>query len=163
MRSDMMKLVIFEIGGDLFAADVLAVDRVLRYVTPNAVPDVPAWVEGVIEHRKSVIPVIDLRRRLGFTEHAVGSGTRIVVLNTSAGHVAGIVDAVKEVAVVPTGAVTAPPPLFRGLSSDAIRGIAKVGERLVVLLDVERVLATADRVLADRAATSVGVGDGEAD
>ena len=50
MRSDMMKLVIFELGGDLFAADVLAVDRVLRYATPSAVPDVPAWVEGVIEH-----------------------------------------------------------------------------------------------------------------
>lgn len=158
MRSDMMKLVIFELGGDLFAADVLGVDRVLRYTAPSAVPDVPSWVEGVIEHRGGVIPVIDLRRRLGVAEQSIGSGTRTVVLNTSAGHIAGIVDAVKEVAVVPTGAVTAPPPLFRGLSSDAIRGIAKIGDRLVVVLDVERVMATADRVLADRAATSAGVG-----
>jgi purine-binding chemotaxis protein CheW len=77
-------------------------------------------------------------------------------LNTSGGFVAGIVDAVREVAVVPTGAVTAPPPLFRGMSGDAIRGIAKVGDRLVVVLDVERVMATADRVLAERAATSAG-------
>lgn len=159
MRSDMMKLVIFELGGDLFAADVLAVDRVLRYTVPSTVPDVPSWVEGVIEHRGGVIPVIDLRRRLGVPEATIGAGTRTVVLNTSAGHVAGIVDAVKEVAVVPTGAVTAPPPLFRGLSSDAIRGIAKMGDRLVVVLDIERVLATADRVLADRAATAAGVGD----
>jgi len=157
MRSDMMKLVIFELGGDLFAADVLTVDRVLRYVAPNAVPDVPSWVEGVIEHRAGVIPVIDLRRRLGVGEQAIGTGTRIVVLSTSAGFIAGIVDAVKEVAVVPTGAVTAPPPLFRGLSSDAIRGIAKVGERLVIVLDVERVMATAERVLAERAATTAGV------
>ena len=155
----MMKLVIFELGGDLFAADVLGVDRVLRYTAPSAVPDVPSWVEGVIEHRGGVIPVIDLRRRLGVAAKSVGSGTRTVVLNTSAGYVAGIVDAVKEVAVVPTGAVTAPPPLFRGLSGDAIRGIAKVGDRLVVVLDVERVMATAERVLADRAATSAGVGD----
>jgi len=153
----MMKLVIFELGGDLFAADVLTVDRVLRYVAPNAVPDVPSWVEGVIEHRAGVIPVIDLRRRLGVGEQAIGTGTRIVVLSTSAGFIAGIVDAVKEVAVVPTGAVTAPPPLFRGLSSDAIRGIAKVGERLVIVLDVERVMATAERVLAERAATTAGV------
>jgi purine-binding chemotaxis protein CheW len=153
----MMKLVIFELGGDLFAADVLAVDRVLRYVAPSAVPDVPAWVEGVIEHRGGVIPVIDLRRRLGVAEQLAGAGTRIVVLNTSGGFVAGIVDSVREVAVVPIGAVTAPPPLFRGMSGDAIRGIAKVGERLVVVLDVERVLATADRVLAERAATSAGV------
>ena len=158
MRSDMMKLVIFELGGDLFAADVLAVDRVLRYMTPSAVPDVPSWVEGVIEHRGGVIPVIDLRRRLGVAEQSIGSGTRTLVLNTSAGYVAGIVDAVKEVAVLPTGAVTAPPPLFRGLSGEAIRGIAKVGERLVVVLDVERVLATAERVLAERAATAAGVG-----
>ena len=158
MRSDMMKLVIFELGGDLFAADVLAVDRVLRYTAPSAVPDVPAWVEGVIEHRGGVIPVIDLRRRLGVAEQSIGSGTRTLVLNTSAGHIAGIVDGVKEVAVLPTGAVTAPPPLFRGLSGEAIRGIAKVGERLVVVLDVERVLATAERVLAERAATAAGVG-----
>jgi purine-binding chemotaxis protein CheW len=158
MRSDMMKLVIFELGGDLFAADVLAVDRVLRYVVPSAVPDVPSWVEGVIEHRGGVIPVIDLRRRLGIGTQTIDSGTRTVVLNTSAGYVAAIVDAVKEVAVVPTGTVTAPPPLFRGLSGDAIRGIAKIGDRLVVVLDVERVMATAERVLADRAATA-GVGD----
>ena len=154
MRSDMMKLVIFELGGDLFAADVLAVDRVLRYVAPSAVPDVPVWVEGVIEHRGGVIPVIDLRRRLGVAELAIDAGARILVLNTSAGFVAGIVDAVREVAVVPTGAVTAPPPLFRGMSGDAIRGIAKVGERLVVVLDVERVMATADRVLAEREASA---------
>ena len=157
MRSDMMKLVIFELGGDLFAADVLAVDRVLRYLAPSAVPDVAQWVEGVIEHRGGVIPVIDLRRRLGAAETAIGSGTRTIVLNTSAGFVAGIVDAVREVAVVPTGAVTAPPPLFRGMSSEAIRGIAKVGDRLVVVLDVERVMATADRILAERAATTAGV------
>lgn len=150
----MMKLVIFELGGDLFAADVLAVDRVLRYVAPSAVPDVPAWVEGVIEHRGGVIPVIDLRRRLGVAELGIDAGARILVLNTSAGFIAGIVDAVREVAVVPTGAVTAPPPLFRGMSGDAIRGIAKVGERLVVVLDVERVMATADRVLAEREASA---------
>ena len=154
MRSDMMKLVIFELGGDLFAADVLAVDRVLRYVAPSAVPDVPAWVEGVIEHRGGVIPVIDLRRRLGVAETGIGAGTRTVVLNTAAGCIAGIVDAVREVAAVPIGAVTAPPPLFHGLSSDAIRGIAKVGDRLVVVLDVERVMATADRIVADKAATT---------
>ena len=157
MRSDMMKLVIFDLGGDLFAADVQAVDRVLRYVSPSAVPDVPAWVEGVIEHRGGVIPVIDLRRRLGTAEQPIGAGTRTVVLNTSAGFIAGIVDGVREVALVPTGAVTAPPPLFRGMSGDAIRGIAKVGDRLVVVLDVERVLATADGVRAARAATVAGV------
>lgn len=157
MRSDMMKLVIFELGGDLFAADVLAVDRVLRYLTPSTVPDVATWVEGVIEHRGEVIPVIDLRRRLGVAELTIGPGTRIVVLNTSAGFIAAIVDGVREVAVVPTGAVTAPPPLFRGMSGEAIRGIAKVGERLVVVLDVERVMATADRVLAERAATGAGM------
>jgi purine-binding chemotaxis protein CheW len=126
-------------------------------VSPSAVPDVPAWVEGVIEHRGGVIPVIDLRRRLGTAAQPIGAGTRTVVLNTSAGFIAGIVDGVREVAVVPTGAVTAPPPLFRGMSGDAIRGIAKVGDRLVVVLDVERVMATADRVLAERAATIAGV------
>jgi chemotaxis signal transduction protein len=56
MKTDVVKLVTFQLGLDIFAADVLSVDRVLRYAPPNAVPDVPAWVLGVIEHRDKVIP-----------------------------------------------------------------------------------------------------------
>ena len=94
---------------------MLSVDRVLRYSPPNCVPDVPAWVEGVIEHRGKVIPVVDLRRRVELSDDSITPETRILVLNTATGCVGAIVDAVREVAVVPPASVSPPPPLFRGL------------------------------------------------
>ena len=113
-----VKLVVFQLGVDLFAADVLAVDRVLRYSPPNSVPDVPAWVEGVIEHRGEVIPVVDLRRRIELAETTITPETRMLVLNTSTGWVGAIVDAVHEVAVVPIESMSPPPALFKGVAAD---------------------------------------------
>ena len=115
-----VKLVVFQLGVDLFAADVLAVDRVLRYSPPNSVPDVPRWVEGVTEHRGEVIPVIDLRRRIELAETTITPETRTLVLNTSTGRVGAIVDAVLEVAVVPIESMSPPPALFKGVATDVI-------------------------------------------
>lgn len=156
MNTEVVKLVIFRIGDDLFAAEVLAVDRVLRYSAPNPVPDVPRWIQGVIEHRGSVIPVVDLRLRIERDEMELSASTRILVLNTSDGFVGAIADAVVEVAAVPASAVSAPPPLFRGLAAAAVRGIAKVRDQLVVVLDTDRVLTRADRVVVDEHATMAG-------
>lgn len=156
MNTEVVKLVVFRIGDDLFAAEVLNVDRVLRYTAPNPVPDVPRWIQGVIEHRGSVIPVVDLRLRIERDEVEASASTRILVLNTSDGFVGAIADAVVEVAAVPASAVSAPPPLFRGLAADAVRGIAKVRDQLVVVLDTDRVLTRADRVVVDEHAAMAG-------
>lgn len=150
MKTDVVKLVTFQLGLDLFAADVLSVDRVVRYAPPSAVPDVPAWILGVIEHRGHVVPVVDLRRRVELSDDSITPETRILVLNTSNGFVGAIVDTVHEVAVIPAASVSPPPPLFRGLASEFIRGVAKVREQLVVVLDVDRVLASADRIVLEQ-------------
>ena len=151
MKTDGMKLVTFRLGQDMFAADIFSVERVLRYVTPAAVPDAPAWVAGVIEHRGKVIPVVDLRRRIELDAATITPTTRILVLNATDGWVGTIVDAVIEVAGVPATSITPPPPLFRGLAAQFVRGIAKVGEQLVVVLDVDRVLSSDDRIVLERA------------
>jgi purine-binding chemotaxis protein CheW len=143
------KLVTFQLGVDVFAADVLSVERVLRYTAPNTVPDVPEWIEGVLEHRGKIIPIIDLRKRIELAQFDVTPETRILVLTTPDGLVGGIVDAVHEVAAVPAESVTPPPKLFRGVSAEFVKGIAKVGDQLVVVLDVERVLASTDRIALD--------------
>ncbi len=154
MKTDVVKLVTFRLGDDLFAADVTAVERVLRYAVPNAVPDAPAWVAGVIEHRGKVIPVVDLRRRIELENTAITATTRILVLSSADGWVGTIVDAVLEVVNVPVTSVTPPPTLFRGLGSEFLRGIAKVKDRLIVILEVDRVLASADRIVLERALQS---------
>jgi purine-binding chemotaxis protein CheW len=140
------KLVVFQLGVDLFAADVLSVERVLRYTPPNAVPDVPRWIEGVLEHRGKVIPVVDMRRRIELADTSVTPETRTLVFVTTHGWVAAVVDAVHEVAVVPADGIAPPPMLFRGLAAEFLKGIAKVRDQLVVVLDVDRVLASGDRI-----------------
>jgi purine-binding chemotaxis protein CheW len=152
MRTDVVKLVTFQLGLDLFGADVLSVDRVLRYSPPNAVPDVPSWIEGVVEHRGAVIPVVDLRRRVELSDDSITPETRLLVFNSRDGHVGAVVDMVHEVAEVPAANITPPPALFRGLSAEFIRGIAKVRDQLVVILDVDRVLASTDRIKFDQSA-----------
>jgi purine-binding chemotaxis protein CheW len=156
MKTDAIKLVTFRLGRDLFAADVASVERVLRYVAPTAVPDLPVWIEGVIEHRSKVIPVVDMRRRIEVDEVSITPETRILVLSTSDGWVGTIVDAVTEVAVVPAENVSPPPALFRGLAAQFVRGIAKVGEQLVIVLDVDRVLTSDDRIVFARAIADAG-------
>jgi len=154
MKTDVVKLVTFQLGLDIFAADVLCVDRVLRYTPPNAVPDVPAWVLGVMEHRDKVIPVLDLRRRVELSDDSITPETRILVLNTSGGWVGAIVDTVHEVASVPADSISSPPPLFRGLKAEFIRGMAKVSGQLVVILDVDRVMSSVDRIAFDQSAAA---------
>lgn len=150
MKADQVKLVTFQLGLDLFAADVASVDRVLRYAPPNCVPDLPSWVVGVIEYRGVVIPVVDLRRRIELSDDSITSETRIVVLNTAGGRVGGIVDKVHEVAVIPASNVTPPPALFRGLAAEFVRGMAKVREQIVVIVDVDRVLSVTDRIVFEQ-------------
>ena len=154
MKTEVVKLVTFRLGIDSFAAEIASVDRVLRYVAPKSVPDLPEWIDGVIEHRASVIPVVDMRARIGLPSVEPTPTTRILVLSTSEGFIGAIVDVVAEVASVPEASVSPPPPLFRGLAAHFLRGIAKVGEQPVVILDVDRVLTSDDRIAFQRAVES---------
>lgn len=150
MNADVVKLVVFQLGVDLFAADVFSVERVLRFTPPSAVPDAPVWIEGVLDHRGTVIPVVDLRRRIELADTSITPDTRILVFTTEGGWVGAIVDTVHEVAVLPAASVASPPALFRGLAAQFVRGVAKVRDQLVVVLDVDRVLSSEDRIAFER-------------
>jgi purine-binding chemotaxis protein CheW len=141
------QIVTFRIGPDLFAADVQAVERVLRYQAVTPVPDVPAWVAGVLEYQKRVVPVIDLRVRFELSNAGVTNDTRIIVFNTSGGWTACVVDAVLDVSAIERGRLEPPPKLLRGLSAEYLHGIARRDGQLVLLLDADRVLSSTDRVL----------------
>jgi purine-binding chemotaxis protein CheW len=145
------QLVTFQLGADAFAAEVQSVERVLRYEPPNSVPDVPGWVEGVLEHRGQIIPIVDLRRRIELEECVITPETRILIVGTSEGVIGAVVDGVHEVVSIPLANIAPPPPLFRGLASEFVKGIAKVRDQLVVILDVDRVLACGDRIAFERA------------
>lgn len=152
MNTETNKLVIFRLGDDLFAADIFAVERVLRYQQPRAVPDVPPWIEGVVEYQKTVIPVVNLRRRFELPDREAANDTRIIVLMSNGEWIGIVVDAVLEVSTVDSNSISPSPSFFRGLAGEYLKGIVRraEGERLVIALDVDHLLTSSERIALEQ-------------
>jgi purine-binding chemotaxis protein CheW len=136
------RLVTFRVGEHLFAAEITAVQRVLRYEVPRALPDMPAWMEGVVDYQGTMVPVIDMRRRFALDASAPGPQARLMVCAAPGGLAAMLVDAVLDVKPVQPSDLMDPPELFRGLASEYLRGLTRRQGQLVVVLDVEQLLAS---------------------
>jgi purine-binding chemotaxis protein CheW len=149
-------LVTFRVGDHLFAADVVDVERVLRYEVPSALPNVPAWLAGVIDYRGRVVPVVDLRTRFELPAAPPAPGARTLVISVSGEWMGAVVDAVLDVVPVAADAVVSPPPVFRGLAAEYVRGIARRGDRHVVLLDVGRLLSATERLALAKSVETAG-------
>jgi len=150
MSADTMKLVTFSLGDDRFAADIFSVERVLRFAKPRPVPDLPEWMEGVIDYQGRVVPVIDLRVRFG----AAGErpeGARIVICVVGDDWIGMTVDAVEEVSTIAAAQLEPPPALFRGLTREYLRGLVRRDEGVLVVLDVARLLTSRERLQLERA------------
>lgn len=152
------KIVTFALGEDLFAADIFSVERVLRYQPPRAIPNVPAWIEGVIEYQGRVVPVINLRSRFEMPANEVHGGTRILVFQAEGEWIGAVVDAVVEVTPMEKGAMSPPPPLFRGLAGQYLIGILRRKERLVIVLDVAQLLSSNERLVLEQVKDEVAHG-----
>jgi len=137
---ELLQLVSFNIGDEEFGVDILKVQEINRMVEVTRVPNAPEYVDGVINLRGKVIPIIDLRRRFGMPRKEKDKNSRIIVVEL-AGKVLGfVVDAVSEVLRIP-GSVTEPPPsIIAGIKAEYITAIGKLENRLLILLDLERVL-----------------------
>ena len=144
------QIVTFRLGDELFAADIFSVERVLRYTSPTPVPNVPTWIDGVIDYQGRVVPVIDLRKRFELPVAPVPADGRILVLTVDGEWVAVTVDGVLDVSLLDPSRLAPPPPLFRGLAAGYLRGVVRRGERLVVFLDVARLFATDERIVLER-------------
>lgn len=148
----LQQLVTFRLGNDHFAADIYAVERVLRYQQPTAIPNTPSWIEGVIDYQNHVVPVISLRRRFGLELIEPRLETRILVFNSSEGWIGAVVDAVLEVITVTPQQLAPPPKFFRGLSAEFLHGLVRRDKGLVVCLDVKRLLTTDEQLVLQEAA-----------
>ncbi len=146
-------IVTFAVGQELFAADVLEVERVLRYRPPAPVPRLPDWVAGLMEHDGRSLAVVDLRRRFQLPPAEPGAEPRIVVIGGEEGRIGAIVDRVVDVSSVAADQIDPAPPLFRGLDADYVQGVVRRDGRLIVVLHAARLLSATERMmLADASA-----------
>ena len=135
------QLVVFELADEHYGLDITSVESIIKMQAITKMPHAPGFVEGITNLRGVVVPVMDLRRRFGLESKKTDLETRIVVANMNSMQIGIIVDAVSQVLRIPEDAIEPPPPMSTSINSSFILGIAKLEDRLVILLDLEKVLS----------------------
>ncbi|MBD3257324.1 chemotaxis protein CheW, partial [candidate division GN15 bacterium] len=128
---DLIQLVSFKLGQEVFGIDILRVQEINRMAEITKVPQAPPYCEGVINLRGKVIPIIDLRRKFGLEEIERTKNTRIIVCDVDGGMVGMVVDAVDEVLRIPGSTIEPAPSIVASVDADYIQGVAKLDGRLL--------------------------------
>jgi purine-binding chemotaxis protein CheW len=139
--SEILQLVSFRIGNEEFGVDILQVREINRMTEITRVPNAPEFIEGVINLRGKVIPVVDLRRKLEMPSIEHDKNTRIIVVELKSKTIGFIVDAVREVLRIPASITEPPPSMVAGINAEFITAVGKLEDRLLILLDLEKTLS----------------------
>lgn len=135
-----LKVIVFRLLDEQFGVDVSQVKSIERLDTITKVPRTPSFVKGVIHLRGAVIPIIDLKERLGMEQASVTDQSRIILI-TMGGHEVGIiVDSANDVMDIPVSKIEPPPRMVSRVDMKYLRGIAKLPDQLLVLLNLDKVL-----------------------
>ncbi|MBI2355129.1 MAG: purine-binding chemotaxis protein CheW [Deltaproteobacteria bacterium] len=145
-RGELIQLVSFNLDQEEYGVDVLKVREIIRMPTVTRVPNTPLYVEGVINLRGKVIPIISMRRKFGLLEADNDKQTRIMVMDVDGELMGFIVDAVSEVIRI-SGSEIQPSPavVASGIDQECIAGVINQTERLLVLLDLEKMFSQDER------------------
>ena len=136
-----LHIVGFQVGRETYGVPITSLHEIVRVPEITAVPDAPEYLEGVINLRGKIVSVMDLRKRFGEKQASLRKQNRILVVE-HAGRLAGlIVDSASEVLKIPADAVEPAPAVFQDGGLNCVTGLGKVGGRLVVLLDMSKLLA----------------------
>ncbi|PKL81803.1 MAG: chemotaxis protein CheW [Ignavibacteriae bacterium HGW-Ignavibacteriae-3] len=140
-----LHIVSFKIGDEEYGVDILNVQEINKMTAITKVPNSPVFVEGVINLRGRIIPVIDFRTRLKLSRKAHDKETRIIIVEFDGITLGFIVDSVSEVLRIPVDIVEAPPSIIAGIDSDFIKSVGKLEDRLLILIDLKKVLFVDDK------------------
>ena len=141
---DLMQLVTFKLGNEEYAVDILKVQEINRMKEITRVPNTPAYVEGVINLRGKVIPVVNLRSKFSLGERENDIQSRIMIMDIQGITMGLVVDAVSEVLRIPSNIVEPTPQMASNISTEYIKGIAKLEDRLIILLDMDMLVGKVD-------------------
>ena len=134
------QLVVFRLANDIYGVDIHAVREIIRMQEITQVPNAAEFIEGVINLRGKICPVMDLRKRFGVGVSDTTGESRVVVVEIAGEDVGMMVDAVTEVLRVSADRISPPANVVTGGDSRVVEGIANLDDRLIILIDLDRIL-----------------------
>jgi len=142
-QGELIQLVSFMLDNEEYGVEVLKVREIIRMPGITRMPNTPHYVEGIINLRGKVIPIISLRKRFGLLECENNSHTRIIIMDVAGTLNGFIVDAVSEVIRIHSSDIQPPPPLVLsgGIDREFINGVYNHGERLLIIMDIDRMFS----------------------
>ena len=143
---EIIQLVSFELDREEYGIEVLKVREIIRMITITHMPNSPQYVEGIINLRGKIIPVVSMRKKFGLPELESGSQTRIVVMDIGGELMGFIVDSVSEVIRISGSEIQPPPSMGAGeIDQECITGVLNKSDRLLILLNLERLFSHDER------------------
>ncbi|OVE81444.1 hypothetical protein BVY04_03330 [bacterium M21] len=144
---DFVQVVSFKLHEEEYAIEITKAKEIILVEGVTRVPQMPDFIEGIINLRGNVIPVIDLRKRFGLPVSALDEQSRIVVTRMESKIIGLIVDSVSQVMKVPKSQIQEPPETIAGLAGEYLLGIGRVEERMILLLDTEKILKSNEEIV----------------
>lgn len=159
-EAELKQLISFVVGKEEYGMEIVRVKEVIRTPEITRLPKAPSFVKGIINLRGDVIPVVDLRDEFGLEATEFSASTRVIIVDVDGKLVGMIVDAASEVIRIPTDQIEPPPPIAGGLPNELIDGVGKIGDRLIVLLNIDTLLSASARIQLEGMLPDESVPDG---
>ena len=141
-KNELIQLVSFKLDSEEYGIEVLKVREIIRMIPITHMPNSPSYVEGIINLRGKIIPVVSMRRKFGLMDQENSTQTRIVVMDISGELMGFIVDSVSEVIRISSSEIQPPPNVVSGgFDQECITGVFNQADRLLVLLDLEQLFS----------------------
>lgn len=134
----------FRLGHEEYGIDILRVQEIRSYEQPTRMAHAPDFIKGVIDLRGVIVPIIDLRLKLHCSEAEYTAFTVVIILNVGGTVLGAVVDAVADVVALRTEAIKSAPHFHGQIDSAFVRGIATVGDRMLIVMDIESLLSSAE-------------------
>jgi purine-binding chemotaxis protein CheW len=139
----------FRLGAEEYGIDILRVQEIRSYEAPTRIANAPAFIKGVVNLRGVIVPIVDLRVKLGCDSAEVNSFTVVIVLNVRGRVVGAVVDSVSDVLELTAEHIKPAPEMASAVDTRYITGIGSIAERMLILMDIEALMAGADMGLVD--------------
>jgi len=152
IKETRLEVLAFSLGAEEYGIDILKVQEIREYDTVTRIAAAPDYIRGVVNLRGSIVPIVDLRQRFRLGVQATGQPGVVIVLNISGRIIGVLVDSVSDVVGLSADNIRRPPRMGTGLDTDFLLGIGTIDARMLILLDIERLMSSDELGLIERLA-----------